>query len=105
MVLDEVVVVVEDVTLVKYVAEDNKETWEKKSRHAGLPITKNAVLMRGMPEDPEYRLHENECRKERRKVECKKEKKQKLRKILGLSIPSSYSNEVEGNIGIVRKAY
>ena len=90
-------------TLVNHVTAYGLKIREKKPLRAGMSMTKNAVLMREMRKDPEYRRPENERRKERRKVEYEKEKEQKLREIPVLSILSSYANEVEKTVELLRK--
>ena len=87
--------------VVRHVAGDGEKIREKKPRLGGLSMTKNAAPMCEMRKDPEYRRRENECRKEKRIAEYKKEKEQKP----GRSILSPYADEMEENSGIATKAY
>ena len=77
-------------TVVKHITGDGKVTREKEPHRSGLSMTNRAVCMREMRKDLGHRRRKRERRKERRKFEYKREKEQKLRKIPGRSILSSY---------------
>ncbi len=58
---------------------DGKFSQEKKVRRPGLSFNKNAIRMRELRKDPEYRRRENERRRERRKAAKAKKKAEKLK--------------------------